>query len=58
MNKVAAILLAFMVFKKPLSATQVLGLCMCMVGGIGYGVQSKWDKAAAKAGKPTSSELA
>ena len=57
MNKVAAILLAFVVFKKALSSTQMLGLCMCMAGGIAYGVQTKRDKAAAKAAKATQSEL-
>ena len=43
---ITAIFVAFMVFKKALSVTQIIGLCMCMSGGIAYGVQTKWDKAA------------
>lgn len=48
MNKVAAILLAYLVFGKPLSALQVFGLLICIVGGIGYSVTLQQDKAAAK----------
>ena len=48
MNKVVAILVAFLVFHKSLSATQMMGLCMCMTGGIAYGLLAKWEKDAAK----------
>ena len=48
MNKVAAILLAFFVWGKPLSALQIFGLLVCITGGIAYSVFLKQDKAAAK----------
>jgi GDP-mannose transporter len=51
MNKVAAILLAFFVFGKPLSALQVFGLMVCIAGGIGYSVILQQDKQAAKVAK-------
>ena len=47
MNKVAAILLAFFVWGKPLSALQIFGLLVCITGGIAYSVFLKQDKAAA-----------
>ena len=47
MNKVAAILLAFFVWGKPLSALQMFGLLVCIAGGIAYSVFLKQDKAAA-----------
>lgn len=46
MNKVAAIFLAWFVFKKPINVIQMAGLAMCMLGGCWYGVQTKWDKMA------------
>jgi drug/metabolite transporter (DMT)-like permease len=48
MNKVAAILLAWYVFGKPLSAMQIFGLLVCICGGVSYSVILKQDKAAAK----------
>ena len=48
MNKVAAILLAWFVFGKPLSAMQVFGLMVCIGGGISYSVILQQDKQKAK----------
>jgi drug/metabolite transporter (DMT)-like permease len=57
MNKVAAILLAYFVFGKPLSALQVIGLLICIVGGISYSIVSQQDKAAAKLAKASYSKV-
>ena len=56
MNKVAAILLAWFVFGKPLSAMQVFGLLICIGGGIAYSVILQQDKAAAKTQAATTYE--
>ena len=36
--------LAWFVFEKPLSVTQIFGLCVCITGGISYAIQIKRDK--------------
>ena len=47
-NKVFSIVLGFFVFRKPLSAMQVFGLCLCIAGGMGYAVQLRKEKDAKK----------
>ena len=44
MNKIAAIILAWFVFQKALSVTQLFGLCVCIAGAVSYAIQVKKDK--------------
>ena len=48
MNKVAAIVLAWFVFNKPLSIAQIFGVLICIAGGISYAIEVKKAKAMAK----------
>ena len=43
-NKVVSILLAYFIFRKPLSSLQLLGLAICIFGGTAYSMLLRMDK--------------
>ena len=47
-NKVVSILLAYFCFGKPLTASQIIGLAICIGGGIYYSIASRKAKTPSK----------